>query len=275
MQLAIASHLHQAPCRASALRLQHELGWAAQRAAPSAARLRLQRWGELLLSQVAPRRCPVCDHALTHSERTGFCPRCVPPPQLRFRWLGDLQVAGGRFEGGLRRSIHQLKYMARPEVATSLADWLYRSSLLIHTEGNEAPTPGLGSHPREAQRPPWLVAVPLHRDRLVERGYNQAGLLASALGSRLKLRVNHRCLVRVRATAAQARLGALERAQNISGAFQAGTRLRGERVILVDDVATTGSTLRACAAALREVGTQCAGALVVAIADEHHAPQDQ
>lgn len=258
------------PPTTSTLTLQYELALATRRAAPSATRLSLQRWGELLLSQVAPRRCPVCDHALGSSERTGFCPRCVPPPQLHFRCLGDLQVGGGQFAGPLRPSIHQLKYMARPEIAASLADWLCWSLSLIPTEFIEAPDPE--SRPSAScswstEAGPWLVAVPLHRARLVERGYNQAGLLANALGRRLKLRVSHRCLLRARATAAQARLGAVARTHNLLGAFQAGAALRGERVILVDDVATTGSTLQACAAALHEAGTRCVGALVVAIAD--------
>src|SRR5690606_7761088 len=151
--------------------------------------------------------------------------------------------------GPLRRSIHQLKYMARPETAASLADWLYRSIPRIPPEILTEQTSG--SRVRSpTPPPPSLVAVPLHRARLVERGYNQAGLLANTLGRRLRLRVRHGWLERPRATAAQAQLGAAQRTANISGAFQARGALRGQRVILVDDVATTGSTLRACAAAL-------------------------
>lgn len=254
------------PAAAGPEDLSRELASLARRAAPSSAGRRLARWTELLLSQVAPRRCPRCDSTLSSAAGAGFCLCCLPPPRLCLRSLGGLPVVGGRFEGPLRQSIHQLKYMARPELAESLARWLCWSLDFLPAESvspsGDARVPG-----GAAERPPCLVAVPLHRGRLVERGYNQAGLLANTLGQRLKLRVRHGWLERRRATAAQAQLGAVERAENIAGAFEARGSLLGQRVILVDDVATTGSTLRACAAALREAGARCAGALVVAVAE--------
>ena len=100
-----------------------------------------------------------------------------------------------------------------------------------------------------------LVPVPLHPRRLRERGYNQAELLAQQMGRRLGVPVAVRGLVRVRHTPAQARTENREtRRANVAAAFRARDSFDGRRVLLVDDVCTTGATLEACAAALREAG---------------------
>lgn len=97
-----------------------------------------------------------------------------------------------------------------------------------------------------------IVPVPLHRDRMRERGYNQSALLAKGLGERFGVPV--RPLVeRTRATSPQASLGREDRMSNVQGAFRLNPALHPEpglRVLLVDDVRTTGSTLNACAQVL-------------------------
>jgi ComF family protein len=96
-----------------------------------------------------------------------------------------------------------------------------------------------------ARRPPvdCLVPVPLHRTRLGQRGYNQALELARPLARAWRLPVAPGALRRVRATAAQSELTAVERRRNLRGAFAAdAAQVRGKRVLLVDDVITTGST---------------------------------
>jgi ComF family protein len=114
-----------------------------------------------------------------------------------------------------------------------------------------------------------IVPVPLHASRLASRKYNQASLLAAPLARRLGVKLVTGVLDRVRDTRAQAELDREARLVNLDGAFAvhggpSGTSLTGARVLLVDDVRTTGSTLRACAAALHEAGAADVHALVVA-----------
>jgi ComF family protein len=110
-----------------------------------------------------------------------------------------------------------------------------------------------------------LVPVPLGRTRLRERGHNQAGLLADAVGHAAGLCVLHTSLVRVRETRTQTRLSPAGRLENVRDAFAAaGEALGGMHVALVDDVMTTGATLGAAAQALAELGTASIGAVTFA-----------
>ncbi len=108
------------------------------------------------------------------------------------------------------------------------------------------------------------VPVPLARDRLVERGYNQALELARPLARRLEVPLAIDGLARTRPTPRQAGLSARERRRNLRGAFIASPAVRGQRVLLVDDVMTTGSTLGECARVLRRAGAVEVGVVVVA-----------
>jgi ComF family protein len=112
-----------------------------------------------------------------------------------------------------------------------------------------------------------VVPVPLHPARLAERGYNQAALLGAAAAAELGVPLLARGLARTRDTPQQARLDRAARRANVAGAFRARARLRGKRVVLVDDVATTGSTLAACTRALLDAGAASVTALVVARAE--------
>jgi ComF family protein len=106
-----------------------------------------------------------------------------------------------------------------------------------------------------------LVPVPLHPRKLAERGYNQSALLARALGRELRWRVRERALRRCRDTHAQAELDRNARLENVKGALIEREQLEGKRVVLVDDVVTTGATASACKEALGR-----AGAIVIAVA---------
>lgn len=155
--------------------------------------------------------------------------------------------ACGYFEGPLRDAVHRLKfsnerYLARPLAGLMASTWRY------------SPLPA-----------ELLLPVPLYPDRLAERGYNQSALLAREAGRLLGLPILESSLRRVRDTPPQMGLPRAQRLVNLEGAFVCSEDgVRGRRVCLVDDVTTTGATLGACAAALREVGAKAVYALVLA-----------
>jgi ComF family protein len=136
--------------------------------------------------------------------------------------------------------IHRYKYHRALWLEPFLADLLARQARPALREGN------------------WdLVApVPLHPLKMRQREFNQAERLARCLARALGLPMNSQLVRRVKFTETQTRLTRPQRAANVGGAFapRAGKQLQGQRVILVDDVMTTGATTSACARALRQAG---------------------
>ncbi len=190
--------------------------------------------------------CRACDGLI---DRTGvaLCLRCLhgdaPSPEVgrvcASHGSARILLAGPSFEPPLDRLIHAFKY----EGASALAPWV--ASLLPLP-------PGLGEG---VGREYVLVPVPLHPARRAWRGYDQAALLAREVSERWGVPVAE-ALVRTRDHEPQARLDPERRRTNVSGAFRVarGGVVAGRPVLLVDDVATTGSTLLAAAEALEASG---------------------
>ena len=111
-----------------------------------------------------------------------------------------------------------------------------------------------------------ITYVPLHSRKGRERSYNQARLLAVSAGRKLGLAIQHRCLRRIRGTQTQTRLSAEERKRNVRGAFKAMTPewINGRRLLLVDDVMTTGATVNECAKVLMDAGAYSVHVVTVA-----------
>jgi ComF family protein len=155
-------------------------------------------------------------------------------------------VVAGVLEGSLQRAIHTFKYRGRPQLASPLGGELAKA---------------IG---RATVSPEALAYVPLHPQRQRERGFNQAERLARAGGRELGLPVVDG-LRRVRPTRSQVGLTREERLINLQGAFAwADSDPPGQRLGLVDDVCTTGTTLEACGAALEAAGGRLACFLVLA-----------
>ena len=113
--------------------------------------------------------------------------------------------------------------------------------------------------------PDATVPVPLHSARKRERGYNQSELIAEGLQKQVGLLFLRKALKRVRFTSTQTKLGGEARAKNLRGAFQADiTQVQGKKLLLVDDVCTTGSTLEECRQELMRAGATEVGAFVLA-----------
>lgn len=220
--------------------------------------------GRALLDLVYPPRCAACGESV---EAEPFCAVCaeavdsVPPGCARCGQPGpdalcgacrasppafDAVRAGGLLGGPLADAIHALKYRNRPALARPLGSWL-------------------------AARAPLecgavVVSVPLARGRRIERGYDQAALLADALarGAGRGARRLRAALRRIRETPPQVGRTRAERARNVAGAFEAHPAVAGKDVVLVDDVVTTGATADAAATALRRAGAR--SIVVVALA---------
>lgn len=116
-----------------------------------------------------------------------------------------------------------------------------------------------------------LVPVPLGRKRLKERGYNQVGLVAEPLAYHMGWRYEPHALVKMRDTRSQVGLNLSQRQENVHEAYQADPQVvKGKCVLIMDDVATTGSTISACTSALLQAGAQEVYGLTIARALTHH-----
>lgn len=189
--------------------------------------------------------CPTCRLKLPEVSPP-ICPRCGIPQAggiLCYTYSNQKQNIDGIrspicFEGIIKQAIHQLKYNNLKILVEPLAE-------LMGDYLNAHPMPG-----------ETLVPVPLHPKRLRERGYNQSELLARELGNLTGMPVITDCLVRDRHAPAQAKATSVtERRRNVANTFACfNQNPMNKKIILIDDVATSGATLNACAATLKTAG---------------------
>jgi competence protein ComFC len=199
-----------------------------------------------------------------------FCASCHAPFANRFpldeRGLCPLCAGGmrgfdkaysfGFYDGPLRKLIHLFKYSGMKPLATRLAGLLCRA---LPDEGDE--------------RFDAVVPMPLHWRRRWKRGFNQSEILARLVAKQHQLPAIN-AVKRVRATAVQAGLTNAKRRKNVAGAFRVSrkSQVAGKRILLIDDVMTTGSTAAACASALKRAGASSVTLLTLARVDRRVAP---
>ena len=246
---------------------------------------------DALASLVFPAPCRVCEVTLDTASRIPICHECLgslrpisgPVCQLCGRpfisplaaaarrplchlcrrgvYGFDLARSYGPYDGAMVRAITLLKYHA----VTPLGGWF--AARLAELVAREP----------QAFAADVVVPVPLHASRLRERGYNQAELIARPLAKRLRLPFRSYLLVRTRPRPDKLKLSRHERWDTVRGAYaiREGNRVDKLRVLLVDDVFTSGATLDACARALRQAGAaRVAGLTVARVVPEWAAPAE-
>lgn len=227
----------------------------------------IRRWFEAGLAFLYPAVCQICGEQRARPEEGLVCSRCwsqvrfIRPPfceRCGLPFAGDLTT---RFEcancremefpfraaraavvaaGVVREAIHRYKYQRALWFEPFLADLLVREAAPVLC----------------GQKWDWLVPVPLHPTKKREREFNQAERLSERLRAATRIPMNPNWLRRVVPTSTQTRLTRQQRAANMRGAFAManGERLHGERIVLLDDVFTTGATTSACAKVLLAAG---------------------
>ncbi len=187
------------------------------------------------LSPVSSPLCPLCGIPFIGAGGDHRCGHCLAHPPHFERALSHY-----RYEGAIRELLHSFKYNRRTHLRAPLAlltlEWL---------------PPFLAEH-----SPHLIVPVPLHPSRLRQRGFNQAVLIGTVLSRQLSLPLIPDALVRTRVTEPQITLPAAERRTNVHDAFAVKKPecVAGKRILLLDDVMTTGSTVNECARVLKKAG---------------------
>jgi ComF family protein len=234
---------------------------------------RLRQIGRAVVDGVLPPRCLACGEIV--DEPDALCGRCwsgitffappwcvacgLPFPHpigedalcaacARERRSWDRARAVLRYDKNSRRLVLGLKHGDRTHLAGAFGSWMHRVGSEVLTGAD------------------FLLPVPLHWTRLFQRRYNQAALLAHAIRSAGGPPVAADWLVRRRRTPSQGHLGPAARQRNVGGAFRmrAGRNVTGKRVVIIDDVMTTGATVDECARVLKRAGAASIGVLTLA-----------
>lgn len=230
-----------------------------------------------LIALFFPPRCGVCVMLLEADSGGGICPTCTAAmrhvPEPRCIQCGqpfpDSASAEHRCMRCLKDPPHfdrvRSVFVYEEPVQSAILDFKFhgRSGLrFFFSETLLTESDILSEAPRRLDA---IVPVPLHRFKLIERGYNQTALLAEELSRAVGVRVERTGLRKVRRTPPQSSLPREERERSLRGAFQAERgRFDGRRILMVDDVMTTGATLSECARTLKAAGAARVEAVTVA-----------
>ena len=209
---------------------------------------------DAILDAVYPKNvvCAICAEE-AHTDKHGLCAECaallVPAGIIEPLGFVDEAYCAVKYDEHIARAVHNYKYNDARYLCSFFASLI------------DIPKP-------------WVidavVPVPLHRAKQNKRGYNQSALIAYKLSERYGLPVREDLLERIRNTSSQRLLNAEERAKNTLDAFRASDRAKDKRILLIDDVFTTGATMNECAKALKLAGAAYVYAASPCIAGKEH-----
>ena len=189
--------------------------------------------------------CRCCARPLTHlhAHHCGICLSRMPPI--------DQTWCCFHYQSPIKQWISQYKFNQQLHFQTLFTHWLYQKILSANSVIDV------------------IIAVPIHRKRLKQRGFNQCVLIARALAKLLNLRYEDHLLIRHQHTAAQMTLPAKLRQKNIRGCFQVTQPVEGLKILIIEDIITTGSTIIEAAKTLKASGANAVTVLAIARASEH------
>lgn len=234
----------------------------------------MRNWLSSFIDAVLPPRCLICGKVVCESnslcvdcfEKINFitspyCQRCGRPlfndisddlfcasclnKRLPFRY----SRSAIEYDDFSKKLILDFKFLDHIENKTLLSRWLFSAGKDIFSEGVDL-----------------IVPVPLHVARLFKRKYNQSAILAQELSKLSGILAEYKALKKVRHTRPQVQCGGSERAKNVRNAFEIiyPERIKGKRVVLIDDVFTTGATIKECTKVLKKAGALSVDALTIA-----------
>lgn len=189
--------------------------------------------------------CLKCGHPLPSGQSSKSCPLCVSDNKNPFR----MQRSRVYYDDASRSLIVSFKFYDKTENAEFFARWLLTAGHDIWQQGADI-----------------LVPVPVHASRLRERKFNQSALLCRELSKLTQIPTDYTILQKCKKTKPQIECSGVARTRNVKNAFcvSDSERLKNKRIVLIDDVMTTGSTLRECAKVLLKSGAKSVDALTVA-----------
>lgn len=220
---------------------------------------------EKLLNFIFPPRCCTCRNVISFDNSRYICEECyaslpfIDSPACRYCGkaleageccsecegqdsIFDRAICACEYKEGMREILHTFKFRGKIKLSGFLSDILY----------------GKIKQVTDISKFDIIICVPLCSGRLKERGFNQSELIAKNLGSRMGVPYRPGVLERTRNTPKQSGLGRADRIGNVCGAFRVADvePVYGKRVLLVDDILTTGSTLRECSRELKKAGAR-------------------
>lgn len=185
------------------------------------------------LKPITGPRCYKCSKPLTRGEQE-YCKNCKTTHHF------DQGLGIFSYGSVLRESMFQLKYGNRQEYG------VFYGQLAAYYSKNQI----------RCWNPQIIIPIPLHKKKMTKRGYNQAEIIASALGKELGLKIDTRTLLRTVYTNPQKDLGYRERKENLEHAFEIKGKLPWKKILLVDDIYTTGATIDSAAKVLKNAGAE-------------------
>ena len=206
------------------------------------------RWCPDCQARVPRIHKPFCEKCGIPTKGADLCEKCKSNPPA-YRMMRSWAV----FDSPIQNGLHTMKYRRNIVLGEAIA---MQTADFVHSLHWQLDV---------------LIPVPLGKKRLKERGYNQVALVARPLAYQIGIRYEPDALWKTRETRSQVGLTISQRSENVQNAYQAdSTVVKDKSILIMDDVATTGSTISACTAALRSAGAQEVYVLTIARALPHH-----